>query len=232
MSEPKLSLILPCYNEAEHFQISAQKIYAVLKKSRLVFEIIFVEDNSGDETRRLLQEFIGDAKDSRLKVIYHDQNTGRGKTVCDGIAAAQGKVVGFMDIDCEISPDYIPLFVKKIEANHDIVCARRIYQVSASSVVRALVSKVYSLLVRVLLHTSLSDTEAGFKFFKRDKIMPIVALSSDPGWFWDTEIMILSERAGLRILFLPVLFKRRTDKTSTVHLFKDSWDYFQKLISF
>ena len=232
MPKTKVSLVLPCYNEAEHFKESSIFILNTLKKSHYPFEIIFVEDKSQDNTAYLIKEFIKTHKTEQLKVIYLSKNMGRGNAVTKGIISSQGKFVGFMDIDCEVSPKYIPQFIEKLNQGYDVVCGKRLYQISVTGFIRALVSKIYSLIMKILLGTKLEDTEAGYKFFKKDKIAPVLNNVFDQGWFWDTEFMVRAEKQDLKIVFLPVVFDRRTDKTSTVNLWSDSIDYIKKLIVF
>lgn len=232
MEKIELSLILPCFNEAEHFTKSVSVIHEVLKKTGLTFEIIFVEDNSKDNTKELIKNFIHSQASSQIHAIYHTANQGRGKSVSDGIKKAQGKYVGFIDIDCEISPKYIPDCVDTLKKGYDVVCGKRTYQTSFQGLIRALASKAYAFLVKFILKTSLVDTEAGYKFFNRKKILSILDTVKDTGWFWDTEIMVRAEVARFQISFIPVLFNRRTDKKSTVNLVKDTLDYVVKLMHF
>lgn len=231
MSKVVLSLVLPCYNESEHFDSSMERILFVLKNSGYSFEIILVEDKSRDNTRDVVRKFIRKHK-QYTDAIFHEKNMGRGKTVSDGILKAKGTYVGYMDIDCEVSPVYIPKFVKALEEGNDVVCGDRRYRLSVWSLNRMVVSRVYSFLVRLLLRSPLRDTEAGYKFFKRESILSILHEVADAGWFWDTEIVIRSSLANLRISSIPVLFVRRNDKTSTVNLFPDTYNYLRKLIMF
>lgn len=76
--------------------------------------------------------------------------------------------------------------------------------------------------MRTVLGVPLQDTETGYKFFNRKKILPIMKRTMHNGWFWDTEIMALAYRAGLRIREEPVLFIRRLDKKSSVRLLHDA----------
>jgi len=228
----ELSLILPCYNEAEHFTSSIRKISEVLEKSHIPFEIIFVEDESRDNTRVLIKEFLNKHTNKKYHAIFHIKNEGRGKSVTDGIYAAKGVYVGFIDIDCEVSPSYIPKFLSQLKSGRDIVCAERHYQTTTGGLLRTLASKMYQQLVKIILAANLSDTEAGYKFFKRKRILPVLSRVRDAGWFWDTEVMVRSERVGLNIMFIPVQFNRRMDKTSTVRLIPDTLSYFIKLLAF
>src|SRR3990167_1586553 len=76
------------------------------------------------------------------------------------------------------------------------------------------------------------DIEAGYKFFKSHKILPILSKVQDKHWFWDTEICTRAYWKGLKISQVPVLFVKRKDKKSTVKLIPDSWNYLIKLLKF
>jgi hypothetical protein len=78
----------------------------------------------------------------------------------------------------------------------------------------------------------LLDTETGFKFFRREALLPVLDAIHDPGWFWDTEFMVRAHLRGLRIAEIPGAYVRRSDKTSTVRGVRDSWTYFGKLLAF
>lgn len=226
----KFSLILACYNEGPTFEQSVWKIEKQLQKIKEPWEIIFVEDKSTDDTRAKVLELSKKIKNS--KVILHSKNMGRGKAVSDGIKIASGAVCGYIDVDCEISPKYIPLFIKEVEKGNDLVVASRYYKKDLKSVSRVVASIVYSNLIKMILKLPINDTEAGYKFFKRPKILPILEKTRDRGWFWDTEICARSYLWSLKMKQMPVLFERRADKKSTVRLFSDSLDYLRKLWAF
>lgn len=225
-----LSIILACYNEGPTFEKSVLEIVRVLKKIRKNWEIIFVEDKSDDDTRRTVERLSRKIKNS--KAIYHKKNGGRGRSVSDGMLAARGKICGYLDVDLEVSADYIPIFVSEIERGSTMVVGKRFYEAGLKSLSRFLASKIYSYLVRKLLKIPISDTEAGYKFFKKTEILPVLKKVRDHGWFWDTEICARAYFADLTISEVPVLFIKRGDKKSTVKLFSDSWDYLVKIMKF
>ncbi|MEX2028597.1 MAG: glycosyltransferase family 2 protein [Candidatus Curtissbacteria bacterium] len=224
------SLIVPCYNEGPTFEDNVVKIVGELKKLKGTWEVIFVEDKSTDDTRKKIEIISSGIKNSKL--ILHKINTGRGKAVRDGIATAKGTVCGFIDVDCEISPSYIPVFIEEIKKGNDMAIATRYYENQAHALTRLVSSRAYSFIVSILLKTPFADTEAGFKFFNRKKILPVIAKTYDNGWFWDTEVCMTAHFAGLKISQVPVLFIRRDDKKSTVRLIPDSITYFQRLLKF
>ena len=86
--------------------------------------------------------------------------------------------------------------------------------------------------MRRMLQVHLRDTETGYKFFKRTKILPVLDQIIDQRWFWDTEIMARCYLQGFTIVEIPCLFVRRFDKRSAVHPLSVSVDYFIKLWRF
>jgi glycosyltransferase involved in cell wall biosynthesis len=223
-----VSVILPCYNEAPLFVQSVKEILRVLRLSRYSFEIIFVDDKSSDATAALIKKTCERVPSCRA--LYHPKNYGRGKTVVDGIKTAKGKVVGYIDIDLEVSPVYIPNMVKKIlEDEADVVIGRRVYRTSMRSILREVLSRGYQWLSDMMIGTGGLDTETGYKFFDRKTIVPILKQTEHTGWFWDTEIMVYVKRRSMRIVEVPVLFVRRFDKKSSVRVVRDIIDYLVSL---
>lgn len=224
------SLILPIYNEGQILAESITKITVQLDKFQKDYEIIFVEDKSTDGSIKTLQDIL--PKTKYASAIFHSKNQGRGKSVVDGILKAKGKICGFLDVDLEVSEKYIPEFIREVEQGLDLVVAKRKYEQSLKSISRVLASNGYRLLVRLLLNIPLYDTEAGYKFFNREAILPIISKTQDKKWFWDTEVCVLAKQAGLKIGEIEVDFIRKPIKKSTVRLLDDTIDYLVKIIKF
>jgi glycosyltransferase involved in cell wall biosynthesis len=229
---PQLSVVVACYNEEEVLAKSFAEILEVLEDFGRPYEIVFVDDVSHDRTREILREIVAAHPSAPIQVILHDVNRGRGATVTDGFRAARGEIVGYLDVDLEVHARYIPSLVRAIEKGAEVATVRRIYAFQLRSLDRYLMSRGYSYLVRKLLGTALHDTETGYKFFRREALLPILDEIRDPGWFWDTEFMIRAERRGLRVAEVPGAYVRRFDKTSTVSGLRDSARYFGKLLAF
>ncbi len=232
MSPIDLSLVLACYNEEGHFDDSVAEIIEVLENTRLSYEIIFVDDCSRDRTRNVIDDLVRENPKKPLRKIFHERNTGRGGAVSDGIRAAEGDVVGFLDIDLEVHAHYIPSFVLSILNGADVAMAHRVYKLHWLLLYRHILSRGYVWLVKTALGIPFEDTEAGYKFFRRERILPILEQTRDKGWFWDTEIIVRCLLAGYRIDEIPCLFIRRWEKQSTVRPIHDSLDYLAKLYRF
>jgi glycosyltransferase involved in cell wall biosynthesis len=229
---PRLSVVLACYNEAEHLERSFEEIRAVLDDQRGAYEILFVDDVSRDRTREIIAGIVKKHADRDIKVLLHEKNKGRGATVTDGFRAARGAIVGYLDVDLEVHARYIPSLVRAIEDGADVATVRRIYAFQIRSLDRYFLSRGYSALTRRLLGTTVQDTETGYKFFRRERLLPVLDAIRDGGWFWDTEFMVRAERSGLRIAEIPGAYVRKHDKTSTVNGLRDSIGYFGKLLAF
>lgn len=228
MSKVEVSVILPCYNEGDTFEKSTEKIVKELRKLKKNWEIIFVEDKSTDNTRQAVEKLGNEI--SRARVVFHKKNEGRGKSVADGIKMANGEICGYLDVDSEVSENYIPLFVREVENGNDLVVGKRFYEGELKSLTRFLSSKIYAFSAKSILKLPIDDTEAGYKFFNRKKILPILPKIKSKHWFWDTEICAQTHWHGLKISQVPVLFKRRMDKKSTVRLIPDTFDYISNLL--
>lgn len=232
MACPDVSVVVACYREGSHLQHSLPELRDTLDRMTFSYELVIIDDASPDNTWDLIQDFVANPG-CKVTVSRHEANRGRGRTVTEGIRLAQGRYVGFIDIDLEIPPCFILPLVMKLEQGADLVLAWRIYRIPVPSLHRWILSKGYMRLVKWMLKTPrLLDTETGCKFFRREKILPVLNDIEDPGWFWDTEIVVRSLLAGLKVSEVPALYHRRPEKRSTVNVLKDSLDYWRKLWRF
>jgi glycosyltransferase involved in cell wall biosynthesis len=229
---PDLSLVLACYNEEKLLERSVGEIFQVLDALRVTSEVIFVDDTSRDRTRDIIARILRENPRRDLRTVEHVHNVGRGGTVSDGIRAALGRFVGFIDVDLEVKACYILPCLIALEQGYDVATARRIYKLRLGSLHRHVMSQGYRTLLRWRLDLPLKDTETGYKFFRRDRILPVLDQVLDQGWFWDTEIMVQAYLAGLRIIEIPALFERCMDKPSSVKIFRDSLLHLYKLQQF
>ena len=229
---PQLSVVLACYNEEEVLAESFETLRQTLEDFGRPWEIIFVDDVSRDRTREILSGIVANHPGLALRVILHERNRGRGATVADGFRAARGEIAGYIDVDLEVHSRYIPSLVREIRNGADVATVRRIYAFQLRALDRYFMSRGYSYLVRKLLSVPFHDTETGYKFFRREAVLPWLGEIRDEGWFWDTEFMVRAARRGLRIREIPGAYVRRWDKTSTVSGIRDSLAYLRRLWAF
>ncbi len=225
-----LSVVVACYNEMQIINKSIFELTEFLDNTKLNYELILIDDCSRDGTRQEIPKLA--EKYPRIRWYLHEKNVGRGGTVTEGLKLARGKVIGFLDIDLETPQWYIlPAYLKIINGS-DMVVAYRVYKLKIEVLLRWIITRGYHFLVQKMLKIPPIDSEAGFKFFNREKIIPVLEEVEDKKWFWDTEIVTRAYYKKLKITELPTLFIRKACKTSTVKLFSDSLDYFKKLNKF
>lgn len=225
-----LSVILACYNEMQIINDSVPKIIEFLDNTCLNYEIIMIDDCSKDGTREEIPKLA--KKYPQIRYLLHEKNLGRGGTVSQGIKMAKGKIAGFLDIDLETPQWYIlPAYIE-LKKGYDILSAHRIYKFNFKKLIRVILSRGYNILMKNTLKIPFVDTEAGFKFFNRERIIPVLDEIKDTRWFWDTEIMARAYYKRYKIKEMPTLFVAKNYKTSTVKLFQDSLDYFKRLMKF
>lgn len=227
-----LTLVIPCYNDGPHLETSLREIERVLSQTRYTYEMILIDDGSPDGSAEKVKEAA--ARRGNVRAVYHPHNVGRGGTVVEGMKLARGTYVGYLDIDLEVHCRYIPAMLLALDEGCDGATALRHYEIrlSVDTFFRHVLSTGYRRLVRFFLGLPYQDTEAGYKFFRRERILPLLEKTRNTGWFWDTEIMAQCHFHGLRIQEIPVLFLRRWDKKSTVRPLRDSFVYLIALMRF
>lgn len=230
--EYDLSVVIACYQEEGHLEDSVQQLCATLDQLGRRYELVFLEDKSRDRTAEIIRKIV--AGKPHFRAVYHDVNVGRGGTVTEGFRLAKGRIVGFLDIDLEVHCSFLPSVLAAIDAGADGATAFREYAVGMrpTSILRHVLSRGYRWLFRTMFAVPFRDPETGFKFFRRDKILPVVVQTRDKAWFWDSEIMVLAHQAGLKITEVPCRFVRRADKQSTVRIVRDVWRYLVAIRAF
>lgn len=225
---PRLSVILTTYNEAYLLEESVREVKKVLDRLRYPYEIVIADDGSRDESVALAARLA--SADPCIKAVARAENRGRGQTVEDGIRAATGDIVGFIDTDLEIAPENIFPLVTAIEHGADVTTGFRFFTFNIFNFyVRWLTSWGYALLMHWFLRVPFKDTEAGIKFFRRERILPVLDEIQAKGWPWDTEVVVKAHYHGLKVLEVPVTLVRKADVPTTVKLFATIRDYLKNL---
>ena len=230
--EIDVSVVLACYNAAFYVEESIRQIQNVLDATIYKYELIIVDDRSADNSVEIIKKLI--AGNLNFFLYEHETNRGRGATVSEGLKTARGKIIGFIDLDLDNPARYIFSMILGIQnENADVTTARRVYfwKFNPYLFIRMLASKAYSAIAGAWFETGLKDTETGCKFFRREKILPLLEETKNDRWFWVTEIMVRAYYAGLKIVEIPTLFIRDT-QYSTVQLIPDSLRYLYNLWRF
>ncbi|MDD5423555.1 MAG: glycosyltransferase [Candidatus Omnitrophica bacterium] len=227
-----VSIVIACYNDAPHLRANIGHIIDIMDLTRYSYEVIMVDDKSRDNSREMIDRIINERPERHLRKIFHERNMGRGRSVTDGFLEANGRMMGYIDIDLEIHARYIPSVLLEIEKGADFVIARRLFDLNYHSIVRFIVSKGYIRFSSIVLGMKRIDSESGFKFFNRETMLDTIKNVNDDHWFWDTEVVCRSRLADKKIVEVPALFIKLPHKPSTVKFSRDIIDYIKKLFSF
>jgi glycosyltransferase involved in cell wall biosynthesis len=233
VTAPRLSLVVTTFRETGVLAGTLPRIAAALRALGRPCEIVFVDDGSGDGTAEWVEAQAPSLSDLSPRLLRHAKNRGRGAALRTGFASARGLYAGYLDLDLEVDASYIAPVLEALDRGADVATGARTYvREGALPDLRTVLSVGYRGVSRAVLHHRLKDTETGFKFFRRERLVPLLPHLVEPGWFFDTEVMVVSEMAGRRIAEVPVLFRRRTDKESTVRLPRDVVRYLASLRRF
>jgi len=201
--EHMISLIVPVYNEESKISALVAHVKDILRESLHDYEILIINDGSTDNTMQLIE--VEKKLDNRVKAISYVQNEGKGHAVKTGVLESSGDIVLFLDGDFDISPNEIRNYIKELDGC-DLVIASKAHPLS--NVVcpshRRLLSKLYSLFVRVIVGIRVKDTQSGLKVGNGNTLRKIFEYTSTKGYAFDVELLALATRFDLKIKELPI----------------------------
>jgi len=168
---PKLSLVIPTFNEGENLPVLVRRIHRVLSP-RLEYELIVVDDNSPDGTGELAERL---SKEYPIKVIHRSERRGLASAVVDGFDVADGKILGVIDADLQHPPRKIPLLLEEAENGADLVIGSRHTRggrIGRWPLSRKIMSRGARFLAGILVPKAkiIKDPLSGFFLLKREVI--------------------------------------------------------------
>jgi len=200
-----VEIVVPVHNEVSTLDSSIRRLHAHLA-TELPFPVrITIADNASTDGTWTLATALAHTLPGVHAV--HLPQKGRGHALRTVWTASDAAVLAYMDVD--LSTDLaalLPLVAPLLSGHSDLAIGTRLSR--GSRVVRGakreVVSRCYNLLLRGTLAARFSDAQCGFKAIRKDVADELLPLVEDAGWFFDTELLVLAERAGLRIHEVPV----------------------------
>ena len=202
---PVLDLVVPVYNEAHILDETVRRLRHFLDEQFLAPTRITIVDNASTDGTRMVAERL--ARDVDGVVALHLDEKGRGRALRAAWGRSDAQVVAYTDVDLSTDLAALPPMVTAILSGHsDLAVGSRLQPGSrvTRGPRREFISRSYNLLLRTTLSVRFSDAQCGFKAVRADIAQALLPLIQDEDWFFDTELLVLAQRRGLRILDVPV----------------------------
>jgi dolichyl-phosphate beta-glucosyltransferase len=203
---PALSVIIPAYNEQDRLPQHLGPMLAYLREHYPSFELIVVDDGSTDQTAARVRAALGG--EPRARLLAYQPNRGKGYAVRTGVGASRGTSLVFLDADHSTPIEEVPRALACL-AQADVVIGSRDLPGARIHVpqppFRRLASEIFKWTRIALVGLRrLSDTQCGFKAYRGAAARDLFARSQVDRFMFDVEVLYLAERAGLRIVEMPV----------------------------
>jgi putative flippase GtrA len=205
VAAPELDIVVPVYNEETDLEPNVRRLYAYLTAHLpFTFRLTIADNASSDGTWAIAR---GLERALPLVRAVHLDAKGRGRALHSVWGTSDAAVLAYMDVDLSTGlAALLPLVAPLLSGHSDVAIGTRLAR--SSRVVRGtrreLISRCYNHLLRLVLRSRFSDAQCGFKAIRADQAQRLLPLVEDTGWFFDTELLVLAERAGMRIHEVPV----------------------------
>lgn len=218
---PKLSIVIPVYNEEKRLEDGFEHYWKYLKKQKYGWELILVDDGSQDQTGKLMKNITRGKPNVRM--LSYTQNRGKGHAIVYGIERASGRYVLFTDIDHSVPINTIESFFEYFERGYKAIIGSRRVKGSKLPVrqplIREFLGRGFTFLVNILIYWGISDSTCGFKAFENKIAKKIFSRITIYDWAFDAEIIFICKRHNIKFFQAPVTWS--DVKGSRVRLQKD-----------
>jgi putative flippase GtrA len=195
-----VEIVIPVYNEERALGATVRRLHDFLSDELpFAWQITIADNASTDRTPYIAQALAGEL--DRVGVIRLEQK-GRGRALRLAWSASSARVVAYMDVD--LSTDLralLPLIAPLLSGHSEVAIGSRL--APGSRVVRGtkreVISRAYNFILRTVLRAKFSDAQCGFKAVRADVVGALLAEVHDESWFFDTELLVLAQRRGMRI---------------------------------
>ena len=221
-----LSVVIPTFNEVHTIREILQRV----QRTGLVQEILVVDDGSTDGTRQILDELNGHGN---IRVVFHENNQGKGAAVRTGLKNAKGDVILIQDADLEYDPRDYPTLLKPLEEGiADVVYGSRFLGGPRRPVMfwHMVANKLLTLMTNILYNNILTDMETGYKVFRREVIegMPLRARRFE----FEPEFTAKILKRKVRIFEVPITFNPRDYSEGKKIKLKDAFEAVWALLKY
>lgn len=218
-----MDVVVPVYNEERDLGPSVRTLRAFLDTQFPLPSMITIADNASvDGTLAIAEQLAKELKDIR---VLHLDAKGRGRALRAAWLSSPAEVVVYMDVDLSTDLGALhPLVAPLVAGESDVAIGSRLARGAQTrrGFKREFISRGYMLVLRLALGVRFTDAQCGFKAVRTEVARQIVPKIEDQTWFFDTELLVLAQRAGFRVHEVPV--KWTDDPDSRVDIIRTAID--------
>ncbi len=217
----EVTVIIPVYNEEKVIQKTAESTINFLNINKYDYSILIANDGSTDKTREIINELC--KKNERLRCVDLNKNKGRGAVLSKALSVCDSEYAIYFDADLQINLSIFDSVLQGLKNGSDICIGSKHHFQSEIEypLIRLFASKCYRLLCKLILNSEITDYQCGFKGFNVKRIKSLLPFIKQPGWAWDTEVLVKSLWAGFKIKEFPVKIQNVYSRDSKVNLLRD-----------
>jgi glycosyltransferase involved in cell wall biosynthesis len=202
------SIVVPAYNESGRLRPTLDALLRFIQEENWDAEILVVNDGSKDDTAQVVREY--GKLHPQVLLLENPGNRGKGYSVRNGMLHARGDICLFSDADLSSPIEEARKLLAALTQGADVAIGSRWLkselQTERQPLYRQAFGRIYNLVLRIFLGMRFVDTQCGFKAFTRNAVQRIFPLQRIERWGFDPEILFLAQRAGLRVVEVPVVW--------------------------
>jgi len=202
---PVVDIVVPVYNEEADLDSSVRRLRAYLDDRFPFASAITIADNASTDATWAIARRLADSM-PRVRALHLDEK-GRGRALRQAWLASEAPIVAYTDVDLSTDLDaLLPLVAPLLSGHSQVSIGSRLARGArvTRGPKREFISRTYNLILRTVLRVGFRDAQCGFKAMRADTARLLLPEVRDQAWFFDTELLVLAERAGLRVHEVPV----------------------------
>lgn len=212
----KISVVIPAYNEEKRIEATLEGVCSFLKRDKKDFEVIVVFDGS-DATPSVVKRFARrNSLERKVRLLVFKRRLGKGGALQQGLASVKGDAVFMIDADYSVPAGEMPKLLDALQEN-DVAIGSRYLPGSETKISsdRLLASRAFNFFEKLLFFLPFSDTQCGFKAFRKSALEKLLPKVKAKGFVWDVDMLVQARKLGMRVKEVPIRWKMKGGGTIT-----------------
>ena len=229
MAHPKISIVIPAYNESSRIETTLARVMECVQERSWDAEVLVVDDGSTDDTPEIVERWM--SEHPRLHLVENAGNRGKGYSVRNGLLQAAGDIVMFTDADLSAPMEEAELLFEALDNGADVAIGSRwldrMRQTIHQPMYRQVFGRCFNWITRTVMGLPFADTQCGFKAFRRPAAQVIFRLQTIERWGFDPEILFIARKLKYTVREVPVTWGH--DERSRMSYLKDGMKMLEEM---